>query len=109
MVSPTYVPDLCEAVATLLVDGASGTFHVANDGAVAWSDLARRAARAAGLSEDGVRPCRAADLGMAARRPAYSALGSTRGALLAPLDDALARFADATSQARGRLAVAAAS
>lgn len=43
-VSPTYVRDLVNASLDLLIDGASGIWHLANDGDVSWSELARKAA-----------------------------------------------------------------
>jgi len=91
IVSPTYVPDLVSATLDLLIDGQSGIWHLANQGAVGWTELARRAARMAGYDraeivewEHPPQP--------RARRPRYSALGSERGALMPPLDDALRRF-----------------
>jgi dTDP-4-dehydrorhamnose reductase len=92
VVSPTYVPDLCGACITLLVDGGAGIWHLANDGAVTWLDLAREAARLWGCDPAGVIPCETASLALAARRPLFSALSSTRGALMPSLDDALKRF-----------------
>jgi dTDP-4-dehydrorhamnose reductase len=93
VVSPTYVPDLADATLTLLVDGASGVWHLATPGAVTWFELARRAAALAGVPADRLVACRGAELALAAKRPPYSALASERGALLRPLDDALERFA----------------
>ena len=92
VVSPTYVPDLVQASLDLLIDGEGGIWHLANQGAVSWAELTRRAAARAGLDPALVegRPTR--ELGLAAPRPRYSALGSERGALLPPLDDALARY-----------------
>jgi dTDP-4-dehydrorhamnose reductase len=91
-VSPTYVPDLVHASLDLLLDGEAGVWHLANAGAVTWADLARRAARAAGLDEGAVVPRPAAAFGWPAPRPAFSALGSERGHLLPTLDDALGRY-----------------
>lgn len=96
IVSPTYVPDLADALITLLVDGAEGVWHVAGADAVSWAELARRAARAAGVATATLIACATEELGLAAARPAYSALASERGMLLAPLDDALARLTSAT-------------
>ena len=89
VVSPTYVPDLVRTCLDLLVDGEGGVWHLANAGSVTWAEFARRAARLGGLDAGLVvgRPTR--ELGLAAPRPSYSALGSERGALLRPLDDAL--------------------
>jgi dTDP-4-dehydrorhamnose reductase len=92
VVSPTYVPDLCGACITLLVDGATGIWHLANRGAVTWFDLAREAARVSGCDPTGVLPCETESLGLMARRPAFSALSSVRGALMPSLDDALKRY-----------------
>jgi dTDP-4-dehydrorhamnose reductase len=97
IVSPTYVPDLADAVLDLLLDGAEGIWHVVNDGAVSWFELARRAAVAAGLGAAigllrGV-PARA--LNLRAPRPMFSALTTVRGQLPGDLDQALARYAGA--------------
>ena len=92
VISPTYVPDLVNASLDLLIDGASGIWHLANAGAVTWADLARRAAELAGVDvgQLGTRPTR--EFGHPAPRPLYSALGSERGGLLQPLDAALACY-----------------
>ena len=50
VVSPTYVPDLADGVLDLLLDEERGVWHVANEGAVSWYELARRAAAAHGVS-----------------------------------------------------------
>jgi dTDP-4-dehydrorhamnose reductase len=91
-VSPTYVPDLCGAVITLLVDGAAGIWHLANVGAVTWFDLARESAVLSGRDPNGIIPCETSGLALPARRPLFSALSSARGALMPSLDDALMRF-----------------
>ena len=92
VVSPTYVPDLVDAVLDLVIDGEKGIWHLANGGAISWSQLARRAAEAGGLDSSIVAGVPSRALNQLARRPAYSALGSTRGTLLPSLDDALARY-----------------
>jgi dTDP-4-dehydrorhamnose reductase len=94
-VSPTYVPDLADAVLDLLLDGAGGLWHVANPVAMSWFELARRGVEAAGLGHAAhlVRSIPIGALNLPARRPAYSALGSRRGRLLGAIDDAIARFA----------------
>jgi dTDP-4-dehydrorhamnose reductase len=79
------VPDLAHAVLDLLVDGERGLWHVANPGAIAWSALAREAARLGGYDPGLVR-----ETGDA---PALdTALTSERGVLLPPLESALDRF-----------------
>jgi len=92
VVSPTYVPDLADAIVTLLVDGASGVWHLASSGAVTRLELAVAAAKHAGLDADRVMGCTSGELGRAARRPRYSALATERGGLMRPLDEALAVF-----------------
>jgi dTDP-4-dehydrorhamnose reductase len=89
LVSPTYVPDLVSACLDLLIDGEGGVWHLANQGAVSWAGLARRAAVLAGLDPRAVRPVTTGSFGWAAARPPYGVLGSERGALLRPLEEAL--------------------
>ncbi|MCA3254392.1 MAG: sugar nucleotide-binding protein [Alphaproteobacteria bacterium] len=82
VVSPTYVPDLVHATLDLLLDGESGLWHLANEGAVSWRGLAERAAEGAGLDASLIRtPERWA--------PANTALSSARGLLLRKLEPAL--------------------
>jgi dTDP-4-dehydrorhamnose reductase len=90
-VSPTYVPDLVDACLDLAIDGACGLWHLASRGAVRWVDLARTAAALAGAGGEVVEAPGHA-IGWRARRPEFSALTSSRGALLPTLDDALGRY-----------------
>ncbi|QAY76666.1 SDR family oxidoreductase [Sphingosinicella sp. BN140058] len=82
-VSPTYVPDLCHAVLDLLIDGASGIWHVANEGQVSWYEFARRVADRAGLDTGLVVPLQA-DV-----EPGLNVLASERGGTLRALDEAI--------------------
>jgi dTDP-4-dehydrorhamnose reductase len=86
VVSPTYVPDLAHVVLDLLVDGESGLWHLANQGAASWFDFARAIAAACGLDPDLVE----AEDGP---RDTSNALESRHGALLRPLGEAIADFA----------------
>jgi dTDP-4-dehydrorhamnose reductase len=92
VVSPTYVPDLVNAALDLLVDSATGLWHIANRGEVTWADLARKTAELAGLDASCVIPCPTRALGLAAPRPAYSALGTQRGVVLPALEESLSRY-----------------
>ena len=92
VISPTYVPDLVHAALDLLIDNASGIWHLSNGDAVTWAELALRAARASGLNERLVQICRSSDLNFVAARPTYSVLGSQRAMLMPTLDDALNRL-----------------
>jgi dTDP-4-dehydrorhamnose reductase len=87
VVSPTYVPDLVNAALDLLIDGERGLWHLANVGEASWLELVRRAAA---LASVGTESLREAPGGSSDRN--YTALGSERGLLLPPLDDALARY-----------------
>ena len=97
VVSPTYVPDLVGAALDLLIDGEGGIWHLANAGAVTWHDFAILAARSCGRATAAIRPAPTAACAGPAPRPAYSALGSTRGTIMRPLEHALAAFAAATA------------
>lgn len=86
IVSPTYVPELVQATLDLLLDEASGLWHLANAGAVSFHDLAREAADRAGLDKSRIR--------LAETEPADTSLSSERGLLLRPLDKALTSFVE---------------
>ncbi|KJH70998.1 family 1 glycosylhydrolase [Aliterella atlantica] len=92
IVSPTYVPDLVNASLDLFIDGECGLWHLANQGAIAWADLAKLAAKQAGINSSKIIACHARELGLIAQRPTYSVLGSNRGLLMPCLDDAIARY-----------------
>jgi dTDP-4-dehydrorhamnose reductase len=91
-VSPTYVPDLVNGSLDLLIDGESGIWHLANDGAVTWADFARLIATEAGYDATRVEGRPTTSFGLNARRPKYSALRSERGTLLPSLADAVKRY-----------------
>jgi dTDP-4-dehydrorhamnose reductase len=91
-VSPTYVPDLVNATLDLILDGECGIWHVSNCGSVSWAEFALSSARLAGLDHAGILPRPAASLSFRARRPRYSALGSTKGMILPSIEDALQRY-----------------
>jgi dTDP-4-dehydrorhamnose reductase len=90
IVSPTYVPDLANAVLDLLIDGERGTWHIANGGALSWLEFVERGAAIAGVHTARLRE----DQG---HRP-YTVLGTERGPLLPPIDDALTRYIAETGQ-----------
>ena len=86
VVSPTYVPDLVTAALDLLIDGETGIWHLVNQGAVSWGELARLTATQGGFDPDRVR------LERADETPINTALASQRGEMLPPLASALERF-----------------
>lgn len=87
-ISPTFAPDLADAALDLFIDGEAGLWHLANRGATtpaAWLRLA-----AEGLGHDPSRVVVAGATG--GDPPSFRALGSRRGLVMPPLDDALDRF-----------------
>ena len=92
LVSPTFVVDLVNVALDLLIDGERGIWHLANAGAITWADLALRVAAEEGWSSELVIGKPASEMGLPARRPRSSVLGSERGWLMPSLEDALGRF-----------------
>jgi dTDP-4-dehydrorhamnose reductase len=92
VVSPSYVPELADATLDLLIDGERGVWHLTNQTALSWADLARAAARAEGLDPRLVQGVPARTLCFTAARPRSSALASERGQIMRPLADALVAF-----------------
>jgi dTDP-4-dehydrorhamnose reductase len=91
--SPTYAPDLAEALIALARGGHRGLLHVANAGECTRHRLAVAALEAAGVPA-AVERIRTDDLGAPARRPRYSVLSTRRYAALGlpplrPWEDAL--------------------
>ena len=101
IVSPTYVPDLVDRVLDLLIDGETGIWHLANQGAVSWARFAEMIAEARGFDSARVRAAPWRDFGWAAERPANAALVSIRGQLMPTLEDAVARYSQSLSQKTG--------
>jgi dTDP-4-dehydrorhamnose reductase len=91
-ISPTYVPDLVNASLDLLIDGERGIWHLANSDELTWAELARRVVALAGLDASLVDARPLETLSPLASRPVYSVLGSERGRLLPPLENALSRY-----------------
>ena len=86
-VSPTYVPDLVHATLDLLLDGETGIWHLTNQGAISWHDLACEVADMAKVGRDRV-------IRAEGTRKADTSLSSNRGLMLRPLDRALSDFAE---------------
>ena len=93
VVTPTYVPHLCDAALDLLIDGQTGLWHLSNEEAVSWAQFAVRLARACNLDEALIEFVPSAELDWNAIRPAASALVSEKGALMPNLSHAIERFA----------------
>ena len=91
-VTPTYIPDLVNNSLDLLIDQASGIWHLTNSTTVTWSEFASHVATMAQLDTDLIVPMARRNLGLIAKRPAFSALQSEKGIALPSLDDATLRF-----------------
>ena len=87
IVSPTYVPDLVHATLDLLLDEEKGIWHLTNQGAISWHDLAREIADRAKLDSGRISVAEEED-------HSDTSLTSSRGLLLRPLGHALDDFAD---------------
>ena len=74
---PTYATDLAAALWELIGLGTRGIVHVTNDGQATWFDVAARVFQRAGRP-DLLAPCTTSEYPTAARRPAYSVLGTAR-------------------------------
>jgi dTDP-4-dehydrorhamnose reductase len=92
VISPTYVPDLVDAVLDLAIDGETGLWHLANEGEVSWAGFALMLARALGLDENLIVPV--AGESLPAARPPHVPLRSERGWIMPSLENAVARFAN---------------
>lgn len=93
VVSPTYVPQLADAMLDLVIDGADGLWHLSNGEALSWAGFAERILHRLNLPSDGLSAVAGSTLGWRATRPVYAALSSERGCLMGSLDEALDRFA----------------
>src|SRR4051794_3070055 len=78
-ITATYVPDLVNASLDLLIDGETGIWHLANQGAISWGELARLVAERGGFDPERVI------LHGTDRVQTSTALGSARGFILPTL------------------------
>ncbi|HEY3240491.1 MAG TPA: dTDP-4-dehydrorhamnose reductase [Acidimicrobiia bacterium] len=74
---PTYAPDLAGVLARLATGRHQGIFHVTNQGACTWHELARATLELAGLDAAAVGETTSAALARPAPRPANSVLADT--------------------------------
>ncbi len=89
IVSPTYVPDLVHASLDLMLDEEKGIWHLTNQGAISWHELACEVADLANVSRDRVVRADSTET-------ADTSLSSKRGLMLRPLDHAISDFADSS-------------
>jgi dTDP-4-dehydrorhamnose reductase len=94
--SPTYAPDLAEALHKLGRLDVGGFMHVTNSGQCTWYQFACEIVRLAGLDVP-VQPVTSAEFPRPAKRPAFSVLDNRRfvqtvGEPLRPWQDAIREF-----------------
>jgi dTDP-4-dehydrorhamnose reductase len=77
VVSPTYAPDLAQALVLLIDHGARGLIHVTNSGSCTWHAFAVETIKYAGLNVP-VEEIRARELLAPAHRPAHAILSKER-------------------------------
>ena len=95
VISPTFVPDLVAATLDLAIDGETGIWHLANQGAVSWAEFARLIAESLGLDSRLVGEKPAKSFGWAAARPGFAALDSARARVMPELGGAISRYSAA--------------
>jgi len=89
--TPTYAPDLADAVVRMLARGAAGLYHVTSGGACTWFEFAKAILELSGIKAD-LRPTTSAEAGRPAERPGYSVLASTKLPPLRPWREALPAY-----------------
>lgn len=71
---PTFTDDLASMIRRLVVARLPGVFHVTNQGATTWFELARAVLAASGQDPERVSPVTTAEFPRPAPRPAFSVL-----------------------------------
>jgi dTDP-4-dehydrorhamnose reductase len=102
--SPTYAPDLAEALLELGRRWLAGVLHLVNEGQASRLEMARFCLAAAGLDPELAQPITSAELGLPAARPAYSVLDAgaaarLRGKTLPDWRDGVRRYLTSKEQA----------
>lgn len=93
--SPTYAPDVAEAIATLIATGFYGTYHLVNSGFCSRYDLACTVLRLVGSTAP-VTPIKLAEYTRDSTPPPYTPLANLAGAALGitlrPWEEAVAAY-----------------
>ena len=94
IISPTYVPDLSNAVLDLLLDGEDGIWHLSSGTPLSWADFARQLAMHCEFDPELIVPVPGQQVGWRASRPENCALFSERGATMPSLALAIEKFSE---------------
>jgi dTDP-4-dehydrorhamnose reductase len=100
--SPTYAPDLADAIASLLAKDARGLFHVSNQGGCTRYEYAEEILKLLKITRCKIVPTTSENFKTLAPRPAYSVMDSSRcctllGKSMRPWPEALADFIEGSS------------
>ena len=100
--SPTYAPDLAEAIVKLLRTRHYGVYHFINEGVCSRYEWAARILQLAGRGSVSVKPILASEWKRASNPPRYAPLrnfcGAALGITLRPWQEALAAYFEATDE-----------
>jgi len=96
--SPTFVPDLVEAIVQLLQTHAYGIYHLVNEGTVSRYELARALIHHSGRGSVPIEPITSAAFQRASTPPPYTPLANNAAAALGirlrPWEEAVAAFVE---------------
>ena len=94
--SPTYAPDLAQAVTQLIETGQYGIYHFTNEGVCSRFEWAQEILRLSGRGQVPIRPIHSSEWVRAARSPRYAPLrnfcGAELGIRLRPWREGLAEY-----------------
>ena len=76
--SPTYVPDLSQALLNLLTVDSTGIVHVSNSGSCSWFEFSKKILELSGKGDVAVDPIPSSKINRPAPRPANSVLSCER-------------------------------
>lgn len=91
-ISPTYVPHLANTSLDILIDGETGTWHLANRGSLSWAEFAFLVADKFDLDKSLINAVYAEEINFPAKRPFNSVLASERGQLLPSFESAMDEY-----------------
>ena len=92
IMSPTYTMDAARQIWSILIEGRDfGTYHVNNSGQCSWSEFAQAIMEYAG-KKTRIIPISHLEYPTIATRPMFSAMGSEKGTLGRPWEEALEEF-----------------